>query len=170
MRRKSKVLRNIDFKRFQLSALSVFLLVSVLFISGCQKEKEEITRRPQPTPTPECTEIDPAPFRNQGTTTRLSTQEVCVSVGQCVGTQIGTENKIAQKYCESTQNSTCRPGRCNRGSCKAIYDVANSSSVHIQSCVAGAQGPPACGAREQLCKCTLVVTGRGELDCDCDCR
>lgn len=172
MRRKGKVFRPIAIPFFQNFALTLFLLVSVLLIPGCKKQEEQIARAPTPTPTPQCTAIDPRPFINQGTTTSLGTHEACVPVGQCTGTQIDTEKKIAQDYCESTENATCRPGAGCSGnrSCKAVYDAANSSSVHIRSCVAGAAGPPGCPAGEQLCKCNLFVTGRGKLDCDCGCR
>jgi hypothetical protein len=69
MRRKGKALGSWIFKCFQISALTVFLLVSVLFDSGCQKQDEEIARQPPPTPTPLCTAIDPPAFRNQAAVT-----------------------------------------------------------------------------------------------------
>jgi len=112
----------------QISALAVFLIVSVLFILGCDDEKDGIAGAPTPTPTP-CTSIDPPVFVNQGALTPLGRREACVPVGECVATLIETEKKIAKKYCERTENITCGPGTCSSGSCEAVYDADNSQSA-----------------------------------------
>ena len=151
--------------------LAVLVIGGAFLITGCDKEKQEIARAPTPTPTP-CASIDPPAFVNQTSTARLGRREECVPIGKCVSTEIETEKKIARNYCEQNYNSTCRPGACTgtNVSCKPVYDEANSRSVHIRSCTAGAAGPPGCPAGEELCKCDLLVTSRGELDCDCGCR
>ncbi len=154
---------------FRISALAVFLVVGVVFTSGCEKEKQEIARAPIPTPTP-CTSIDPPAFRNQAATTPLARREVCVPIGECVATNANTENKIAEHYCNQSYSTTCRPGSCSRRSCKAVFDSGNSVSVNIRGCAAGAAGPPGCAAGEELCQCDLSVAPRGVLDCDCGCR
>ncbi len=153
----------------QISALAIFLLVAVLFTSGCEKEKQEIARAPIPTPTP-CTSIDPPAFTNQASVARLGRRTECVPVGECVGTNVDTENKMARNYCEQNYTTTCRPGSCSSRSCKPVFDSVNSVSVNIGGCAAGAAGPPGCAAGEELCKCDLSVAPRGVLDCDCGCR
>ena len=150
--------------------LVLFFIVTGFVITGCEKEKQEISRAPNPTPTP-CAAIDPTPFRNQGAHTRLGTYEVCVTAGKCAATQVDTENKIAQAYCTSTQSATCRPGDCGltSRSCKPVFDVQNSPQLYIRGCSVTAVGPPSCNAGEELCKCTLYIPPRKELDCDCGC-
>lgn len=171
MRRNGKVMRNVDFTCFQISALTVFLLLSVIFVSGCQKEKEQITRRPPPTPTPQCTAINPPAFRNQAAVTPLARREVCVPVGECVAANTDTRDKMALHYCVQSESRTCRPGGgCSSGSCKPVFDSANSTGVDIAGCAAGAAGPPGCAAGEELCKCDLSIAPRGVFDCDCGCR
>lgn len=157
------------FRSLQLFVLAIFLIGVAAFITGCEKEKQEISRAPTPTPTP-CAAIDPPPFVNQNATTRLGTYEVCVPAGQCVATQVDTENKMAQAYCDSTESATCRPGSCSSGSCKPAFDEQNSPFLYIRGCAAGAAGPPGCNAGEELCKCTLYVPPRKQIDCDCECR
>lgn len=163
-RGKSSVFR---FSRF--FALAVLIVGGAVFITGCEKEKQEISRAPIPTPTP-CTSIDPPAFRNQASTTPLARREVCVPVGECIATNANTKSKIAENYCNQFYTSTCRPGSCSSRSCKPAFDSGNSTGVNIAACASGAAGPPACAAGEELCKCDLSVAPRGVLDCDCGCR
>ena len=149
--------------------LAVLVIGGAFLITGCDKEKQEIARAPTPTPVP-CTSIDPPAFVNQNVATRLGTYEVCVPLGQCVATQVDTENKMAQKYCDNTESATCRPGACGSGSCKPVFDEQNSPFLYIRGCTTGAAGPPGCNAGEELCKCTLYVPPRKQIDCDCGCR
>lgn len=171
MRRNGKVVRNVDFTCFQISALTIFLLLSVIFVSGCQKEKEQITRRPPPTPTfTPCTAVDPLAFTNQAAVTPLGRREVCVPVGECVAANTDTRDKMARTYCVRNHRATCRTGFCSSRSCKPVFDSATSTGVDIAGCAAGAVGLPGCAVGEQLCKCDLSIAPMGVLDCDCGCR
>ena len=96
---------------------------------------------------------------------------ICAPVANCVATNTGTTDDLAEAACRSVNGGACKASNCGPTSisnCVPKYAKIQSSGISFANFVNSAD--PSCPGVQRRCTADLIIPAGGKLECSCACE